>query len=142
MNMFKPIRAKTVKEYIASVPSAQKEMVEFLHAFIQKTVPKFKVHFASNMIGYGSFIGRNYKHEPIEWPVIALAYRKQCISLYICAIKKGQYVAELHKKELGKVKVGKSCINIKNLADINLPGLKNVLKEAEKYPGLVDNRGE
>jgi hypothetical protein len=34
--------------------------------------------------------------------------------------------------------VGKSCIRIKKLEDINLPILKQVLKQAEKSPGLVD----
>jgi hypothetical protein len=40
--------------------------------------------------------------------------------------------------KVGKVSVGKSCIRIKKLEDINLPILKQVLKQAEKSPGLVD----
>ena len=134
--MFKPTKAKTVKEYLEAVPSERKEMVLFLHNFIQKAVPKLKVHFASNMIGYGTFVGRNYKHEAIEWPIISLANRAQYVSVYVCSIDHGLYVAEKYKDELGKVKVGKSCINIKKLADVNLPVLGKVLKEAEKNPGL------
>jgi len=46
-------------------------------------------------------------------------------------------VAEAHKNELGKVKVGRSCIRFKKLEDIQLPMLKKVLKLAERHPGLV-----
>lgn len=40
--MFKPTKAKTVKEYLAAVPTERKEMVLSLHNFIQKAVPKLK----------------------------------------------------------------------------------------------------
>lgn len=136
MNMFKPTKAKTVKEYMAAVPDERKELVQFLHEFIQKFAPSLKPHFAANMLGYGSFSYKNSKKEPMEWPVIALANQKQHVSLYVCAVVDGKYVAESHKGELGKVKVGKSCISIKKLEDVNLDSLKKVLKIAEKKPGL------
>jgi hypothetical protein len=46
-------------------------------------------------------------------------------------------VAEKYKAELGKVKVGRSCISFKKLGDVNLPILKRVLKLAAKNPGLI-----
>jgi len=136
MNMFKPIKAKTVEEYLAAVPEERKEVIHFLHDFIIKTAPKLKPHFASNMIGYGSFPYKNYKKEPIEWPVIALANQKNYVSLYMCAIEDGEYIAEKFKKELGKVNVGKSCIRFKKIEDVDLPTLKKVIELAEKNPGL------
>lgn len=138
MNMFKPVKATTVKEYLAALPKERQEPILFLHKFIQKTSPKLKPHFAYNMLGYGSFPYRNYKHEPITWPVVALASQKNYISLYVCAVDtKGAYVAEMYKKELGKVGVGKSCIRFKKIEDLNLLGLKKVIRLAEKFPGLV-----
>ncbi len=80
----------------------------------------------------------NYKKETIDWPVIALASQKNYISLYVCCITDGQYLAERNKKELGKVSVGKSCIRFKKLEDLNLPALKKLLKEAARKPGLVN----
>lgn len=136
MNMFKPVKAATAGEYLASVPPERKELVDFLHAFIRKSVPKLKSHFAYNMLGYGSFPYRNAKKETIQWPVIALANHKQHVSLYVCSVVDGKYVAESHAKELGKVKVGKSCISIKKIEDVDLEGLKNVLRIAEKNPSL------
>lgn len=135
--MFKPTKATSVKEYLAMLPPERREPMEVLHAFIQKTAPTLKPHFASNMLGYGSFPYTNYKKERIQWPVIALASQKQYISLYVCAVEKGQYIAEKHKKELGKVNVGKSCIRIKKIDDVNLATLKKVIRAAVKSPGLA-----
>ena len=136
MNMFKPTKAKSVKEYLAALPPERREPIEFLHAFIQKISPSLKPHFAYNMLGYGSFPYKNYKKEMVSWPIIALASQKQYMSLYVCCIVKGKYLAEQHKKELGNVSVGKSCIRFKKLEDLHLPGLKKVLQIAAKNPGL------
>jgi hypothetical protein len=137
MNMFKRTKASSVTTYLAQIPKERKDLVLFLHDFIKKSVPKLKSHFAYNMLGYGSFPYLNYKKEKIQWPVIALANQKNYISLYICAVDKGQYIAEKYKKELGRISVGKSCIRFKKLEDINLPVLKKVLQLAAKSPGLV-----
>jgi len=137
MNMFKKTKATTVTSYLDSVPDDRQDLVRFLHKFIQKAAPKLKAHFAYNMIGYGSFPYRNYKNESITWPVVALANQKNYVSIYVCSIVDGKYLAETYKHELGKVSVGKSCIRFKKLEDVNLPVLKNVLQTAAKHPGLI-----
>ena len=88
------------------------------------------------MLGYGSLKYLNHKKESIDWPVVALASQKQQISLYICAFEDGKFIAEKYKKELGKVSVGKTCISIKKLGDLDPKGLAKVLKLAAKSPGL------
>lgn len=137
MNMFKPTKAKSIKEYFDLLPEERREPMEFLHKFIQKAAPSLKPVFVSNMPGYGSFKYKNYKKEIIEWPVVALANQKNYISLYVCAIDNGEYIAEKHKSALGNVSVGKSCIRFKKLEDVNLKTLKKVIQLAEKMPGLV-----
>lgn len=136
MNMFTPVAAKTVAAYLDALPAERKAIMKTAHAFIRKTVPALRVHFASNMIGYGSFPYLNYKKERIQWPIIALASQKQHVSLYVCALERGKYLAETHKAELGKVQVGKSCIRFKKWEDVDLDGLARVLKAAEAHPGL------
>lgn len=135
--MFKPIKVKTIKEYLAALPPERREPVEFLHEFIRKISPKLKPHFAYNMLGYGSFKYKNYKKEVIDWPTVALASQKNYMSLYVCALDGKEYLAEKYAKELGKVDVGRSCVRFKKLTDLNLPMLKKVLQEAAKSPGLV-----
>ena len=135
--MFKPVKAMSAKEYFDMLPKERREPMEFLHKFIKKTVPKLKPNFLYNMPGYGSFTYKNHKKEVLNWPIIALASQKNYISLYVCAVDSGEYIAEKYKSELGKVSVGKSCIQFKKLEDINLKTLERVIKFAAKFPGLV-----
>lgn len=136
MNMFKAVKAKTIKEYFDSLPEDRRKEVKKLHSLIQKTTPTLKPWFAYNMLGYGSFKYKNHKKEILEWPTVSVASQKNYISLYVCAVQNGKYVAETNAKELGKVSVGKSCIRFKEIEDLNLETLKKVLKIAEKDPGL------
>lgn len=138
MNMFKATKAKTVKEYMETLPPGRKELIAAIDKLIRQTVPGLKPYFAINMLGYGTFKYLNAKKEWVDWQVIGLASQKQHVSLYVCALEGGKYLAEAHKGELGKkVKVGKSCISFKTLEDLHLPTLKKVLKAAEKNPGLM-----
>ncbi len=137
MNMFKAVKATSVQEYLDSVPSDRKEMVLFLHDFIQKAAPSLQPHFAYNMLGYGSFKYQNYKKELIDWPVVSLAKQKNYVSIYVCAVENGEYIAEKNKARLGKVSVGKSCIRFNSLDKVNLSVLKEVIQAAEKSPGLL-----
>lgn len=139
--MFKPVKAKSVEEYFAMLPKERKEPITFLHKFIQEAASSLEVHFAYNMLGYGSFKYKNYKKEIINWPTISLASQKNYISLYICSVQNGEYLVEKYKNELGKVNVGKSCIRFKKIEDINLKVLEKVIKAAEKSPGLVGISG-
>jgi Domain of unknown function (DU1801) len=136
MNMFKPVGAKNIKEYFAMLEGDRKKEIRALDAFIKKTAPTLKPNFLYNMLGYGSFKYANYKKEVIDWPVISLASQKNYISLYVCAVSKGEYIAEKHKALLGKVNVGKSCIRFKKLEDVDQKALEKVLKLALKSPGL------
>lgn len=135
--MFKGVKAKNVKEYLDNVPAERKDIINFLHQFIQKTAPSLKPHFAYNMLGYGSFKYKNYKKQEMDWPIVALANQKNYVSVYVCAVDNGEYIAEKNKDKLGKVSVGKSCIRFKKLDDVNLDELKKVIKLAVKNPGLV-----
>jgi len=135
--MFKPVKAKSVKEYFDMLSKERRESLEFLHKFIQKTAPSLKPNFLYNMPGYGSFKYKNYKREILDWPIIALASQKNYISLYVCAVENGEYIAEKYKNELGKVSMGKSCVRFKKLDDLDLKTLEKVIKLAAIFPGLV-----
>lgn len=115
----------------------------FCMGLFRKRFPVLKPWLAYNMIGYGSFPYKNYKKEMIDWPIVSLANQKNYVSVYVCALDGGEYIAEKFKNELssqtrsGKVSVGKSCIRIKKLEDVDLKVLKKVIQLAAKKPGLV-----
>ena len=138
--MFAKNDARSVEEYLLLVPEDRRKDIDFLHDFIQKTVPKLKPYFASNMIGYGSFYYLDSKKQKKVWPIISLANQKNYITVYVCALIADKAAAEKYKKELGKLTSSISCIRFKKIEEINLETLKIVLKLAEKNPGVAGAR--
>lgn len=140
MNMFAKNEANSVEEYLLLVPEERKKEIDFLHDFIQKAVPKLKAHYASNMIGYGTFYYLDSKKQKKEWPIISLANQKNYISIYVCTIIEDKAAIEKYKKDFGKLSKGVTCIRFKTIEEINLDTLKQVLKLAEKNPGVAGAR--
>lgn len=137
MNMFKPVNAKNKDEYMAMLPEERKKILKTLDTIIREVAPELKEFYAYNMPGYGAFNYTNYKKELIKWPVLSMASQKNYVSVYVCAVVDGEYVAEKYKDSLGKVSVGKSCIRFKKLEDLNLDTFKKVVTIAAKNPGFV-----
>jgi hypothetical protein len=84
-----------------------------------------------SMIGFGSY---HYKSEKSrqegDWPLIGFSPRKAAISLYVyTGAKEHEYLL----KDLGKFKMGKACIYVKVLSDINQDVLKKLMKETIDY---------
>jgi hypothetical protein len=48
----------------------------------------------------------------------------------------GGYLVEKNAAKLGKVKTGRSCINFKQLTDLNLPATMALVKQAAKSGGI------
>ncbi len=137
MNILAENSANHIKTQIQNVSDGRKEAIKFIDQLINDNTPELQPHFASNVLGYGSFKYLDSKKKPQEWPVVALANQKNYISLYVCALDDGEYLAEKYQDELGKVSIGRSCIRFKKIDDINVDGFKKILKLAAKSPGLV-----
>jgi uncharacterized protein YdhG (YjbR/CyaY superfamily) len=135
--MFKPSGINNKNDYIAVLPEERRKILKTIDKVIRETAPELSEFFAYNMPGYGAFDYVNYKKENIKWPVISMASQKNYVSVYVCAVVDGQYIAEKYKDDLGKVSVGKSCIRFKKLEDLNLETFKKVIKLAAENPGLV-----
>lgn len=78
------------------------------------------------MIGFGQY---HYKSEKSrqegDWPLVGFSPRKAAISLYVYSGCPGQ---EDLLKDLGKFKMGKGCIYVNKLSDINLDILEKMMK--------------
>jgi hypothetical protein len=134
MNMFKPSAASSTEEYLSLIDEPRKSDIVKLDEFIKATVPEANAYFASNMLGYGKYHYKSKSGREGDWPVIALASQKNYISLYVCSVKDGTYIAELYKKNLPKAEIGKSCIRFKKLEDVDLKVIGEILKYAVKHP--------
>lgn len=84
-----------------------------------------------SIIGFGQY---HYKSDRSrqegDWPLIGFSPRKAAISLYVYTGSPDQ----AHLLEgLGKFKMGKACIYIKKLSDLNLEVLKKLMKESIRF---------
>jgi hypothetical protein len=84
-----------------------------------------------SIIGFGNF---HYKSDRSkqegDWPLVGFSPRKAAISLYVYT---GSPEHEHLLQNLGKFKMGKACIYIKKLSDIDINELKKIMKETISY---------
>ena len=83
--------------------------------------------WGSSIIGFGSY---HYKSDRSrqegDWPLVGFSPRKAAISLYVyTGAKEHEHLLD----GLGKYKMGKACIYIKKLSDINQDVLLKMMKE-------------
>lgn len=140
MTMHGSSKAKTPSEYLSELPEPRKAELAALHRLIRKAAPKLKPFMLGGMLGYGKYHYKSSSGREGDWSVIALANQKNYISLYVCAVDDGKYVAEAFKKELPRASIGKSCVRIKKLADVDLKVIARMLKRAAKLGGMNSTR--
>lgn len=84
-----------------------------------------------SIIGFGSY---HYKSERSrqegDWMLVGFSPRKAAISLYVYTGGAGQ---EEMLKQLGKFKMGKACIYVKKLDDIDVDTLKKLIKSTVDF---------
>ena len=84
-----------------------------------------------SIIGFGQY---HYQSERSsqkgDWPLVGFSPRKAAISLYVYTGSAGQ---DDLLKELGKFKMGKACIYVKKLSDVDQEVLKKLMKSTIEY---------
>jgi hypothetical protein len=88
-------------------------------------------------VGAGAMLGyRLMPYRPrsakewTTWPLIALAAQKRHLSLYVCAVIDGEYLAESRADRLGKASCGKSCIRFTSLDTVDVAELSSLVRDA------------
>ncbi len=124
------VEAATPDEYF--VKAGEREpMLRQLDELIRETAPLLKRDMLTtstmNMVGYGMFHYKGKSGSEGDWPVVSLANQKNYISLYVCGVEEGTYMAEKYADQLGKVSVGRSCIRFKKLEDLNLDTVRTIM---------------
>ena len=125
----------SAEAYIASVPEARRGDVQALHDLVREVLPDLEVEGDAGGIGYGPFHYRYASGREGDAHIVSLVNRKAAISLYVLSAQGDAYLAERHADRLGKVAVGKSCIRIRRVADVDTEALGELLREAGERGG-------
>ncbi|KAA3625426.1 MAG: DUF1801 domain-containing protein [Flavobacterium sp.] len=82
------------------------------------------------IIGFGSYHYKYASGHEGDAPILGFSPRKAQFSLYVYSkTKRSDELLE----DLGKFKMGKACIYMKKLTDINIPVLKGLAEETIAY---------
>ncbi|QDU38689.1 hypothetical protein Mal4_30190 [Maioricimonas rarisocia] len=79
------------------------------------------------IIGFGSYHYRYASGREGDWMLIGVSPRKQALSIYLmCEVEAAQKLLN----RLGKYKMGKSCLYVKKLEDIDLEVLEELIRHS------------
>ena len=136
----KPVESSP-NDYIASQEPDVRQVLDVIHTLIKKALPGqdcalwegvFWGGSQQQIIGYGNYSYLRSDKTRVEWFIVGLARQKNYFSVYVNAVDDGQYLTERYGPRLGKVKTGKSSITFRNLADVNLDVLSEIVEHAGK----------
>lgn len=115
----------SIDSYLQNLPDNRRPDVLWLVEKMQK-ISKRKPKLWGSIIGFGRLYYRYPTGNDGYMPIIALSSRKQALTLYLSF----NLEKEVELKNLGIYKIGKSCLYIKKLSDVNLKVLVTVMKKA------------
>lgn len=82
------------------------------------------------IIGFGSYHYKYASRHEGDMPIIGFSPRKSEFSLYVYSpTEENKYLLD----NLGKFKMGKACIYVKKLSDINIDSLERICKVTIEY---------
>lgn len=123
----------SVDEFInsfADTEQKKKDSFELLKLMEDVTGHKPKM-WGPSIIGFGKY---HYKSERSrqegDWPLVGFSPRKSAISLYVYTGCSGQ---DDLLKELGKFKMGKACIYVKKLSEVDQETVKKLIKSTIEF---------
>lgn len=126
----KPTNA-SVTDFINKVENEQKRQDSLKLIEIMKAISGEDPYmFGTSIVGFGSYHYKYKSGHEGEAPLIGFSPRKAAISLYVFT------GLDTHKHlldDLGKYTMGKACIYIKKLEDIDEQALVKVMKQTIKY---------
>ena len=121
----------SVNDFIAAIadPARQRDAKAIVK--LMKEVSGFPAKmWGSAIIGFGSYHYVYASGHEGDAPLVAFSPRKSEFALYLTSQLKNR---EARLKQLGKVKAAKACIYVKNLADVDLAVLRQLVAESVAY---------
>ena len=126
----KPTKA-SVDKFIKSVTDAQTRKDCFtISELMKKATGAEPQMWGSSIVGFGTRHYRYASGREGDWPIIGFSPRKQNLTLYLMMY--GLDDRDELLKKLGKHSLGKGCLYIKRLSEVNLPTLKKLIQRAAK----------
>jgi Domain of unknown function (DU1801) len=119
----------SVKDYLLSYPNPKSTNDNLVLLDLFKKITNKKPLLWGKIVGFGTYHYKYASGRTGEWMMTGFAPSKTGVTIY--NIPGYDDVPELMKK-LGTYKTGKSCLYVKNLSDININTLEEILSKGFK----------
>lgn len=132
----------SVESFIRDFADTEQKRVDgFQLLELMKEVTGFEPKmWGPTIIGFGSYHYKSARSKQEgNWPLVGFSPRKAAISLYAYADTE-EHAACLSR--LGKFKMGKGCIYIKRLSDVDVDALRGLIVATVKFLSIKYPSGE
>jgi hypothetical protein len=123
---------KTVTEFLAALPDAQRSDARRLHRLIRRTAPALKPLADGGGIRYGPLRVRYATGREVDWMAVGLVGRKNGLALHVMLPADGSPMPEIGKDRFPKGDVGKSCVRFRKLADLDEKAVVALVRAAQR----------
>ncbi|MFP4438788.1 MAG: DUF1801 domain-containing protein [Chloroflexaceae bacterium] len=122
---------QSVTDFLNAVTDAQKHQdCATILELMQEVTGEQPRMWGGSIVGFGSYHYKYASGREGDWFLTGFSPRKQNLTLYIMA---GFDAYDELLQRLGKHKLGKSCLYIKRLADIDLATLKDLVRQSVEH---------
>ncbi len=119
---------KSVDDFMSQIDIEKRRQDCFtILKFMKKITGSEPKMRGDSIVGFGNYHYKYASGREGDWFLTGFSPRKQSLILYIMS-GFGKYAELL--EELGKFKTGKSCLCTKNLEDIDMPTLKELINQS------------
>jgi hypothetical protein len=116
-----------VEEFLAEVPEVQRQDCQTLIALMREVTGAEPQMWGPSIVGFGSYHYRYATGREGDWPLTGFSPRKQNLTIYLSSGLEEQ--GELLGR-LGKHKIGKACLYLKRLDDVDRAVLRELIESS------------
>ena len=123
----KPTKVNPSKFVNSIKDESRRKDAKALMAMMTRATGEKPRMWGSSIVAFGTYHYVYASGREGDWCVTGFSPRKDSLTVYILP---GLHLQQDNLKKLGKVTTGKSCIYIKKLADVHMPTLEKMVKQA------------
>jgi hypothetical protein len=118
----------SVKEFLEAVehPTRKADGLELLE-IMKEVTHEEPVMWGASIIGFGTFHYKYASGREVDWMKVGFSPRKRSLTVYLTP---GLDDIDDLREKLGKHRVGKGCLYINKLADVDMEVLKKIIKKS------------
>lgn len=127
----KPTRA-SVKAFFDGIADEQRRRdCRTVAALMKKVTKQEPKMWGPSIVGFGTYRYVYASGRTGDWPIVSFSPRKQNLTLYLSLTGYKEFGSLMEK--LGKHKIGKSCLYLDRLDDVDLGVLEKLIRKSVEH---------